>query len=140
MGLKEVGKWTFLHSTPVGFVVLKAKWAYNVVDHAFDGALEDGVKGAIKGAAKGYISNYKNEIHDAFENSPITAYPYHLAKSDGLYEGKKQGYNKASSEYEEKIDNLKQDFSEQKNEMQRANDELNSIIDGYEDELSKMDV
>ena len=134
MGLKEVAQWTLIHSSPIGFEI---KMLYNMYDKMKEGYTEEGAIGVVKGYYKGYFSTIKDEVHDALENSPITAYPYYLAKKEGEYVGEKEGYNKASTEYEDKIDNLKQSFSEQKKEKEREIDELNSIIDGYEDELSK---
>lgn len=122
MGLKETAKWTFLHATPVGLTITGAKNMWKTVDYmltpenianATVNMVQHGtVIGTLKSVPNAYINAkekvVKEELREAFAYSPITTIPYSMGEHNGYHDGKEDGVNEASSKYEEKIHDIKQ--------------------------------
>lgn len=111
MGLKR-GLW---RSTGIGWVVDAVK---NVVD---EGSVSDGVKKTIK--------------EDMTEDSPIGKMIY----ESGRYDGKKEGYEEASSEYEHKLIEQADRFLKQASVIEKERDEYEKLLDEYDKEIELLE-
>lgn len=111
MGLKR-GLW---RSTGIGWVVDAVK---NVVD---EGSVSDGVKKTIK--------------EDLTEDSPIGKMIY----ESGRYDGKKEGYEEASAEYEHKLIEQADRFLTQTRVFEEERDEYEKLLDEYDQEIELLE-
>ncbi len=161
MGLKETGKWMFLHGTPLGLKInttknMVKKFDYmftpeNVVKHVYNVYEKGPVLGTLKTTTESYINATKkvvqDELNDAIAYSPITTIPYNIGKNSGHYEGKKEGIVEASSKYEKVCQNLEQKIvkvqeytqkcinghEEFEDELILENDRLNKELELYKE-------
>ncbi|GEM_PF-4691265 len=80
----------------------------------------------------GFVDGIKEDSKELAKETPIISSLYNMGKSDGIYEGKKQGYIKASKEYENKLSNQAQRFKEQKVLLQKDIEERDILLTEYE--------
>lgn len=78
---------------------------------------------------KGIANGVKKTIKEwALEDIPIVSAVY----KSGKYDGKKEGYTKASKEYEKKLLDQAEKFINQQKIYEEQNEEYDSLLDEYE--------
>ena len=97
------------------------------------GRLIDTTKNVIKEGSltEGYIRTFKEDVT---EDNPITKPFYEMGK----YDGKVEGYEKASYEYENKLLKQADEFLEQKKIYKKELDAFNELMDEYEKEIEML--
>jgi hypothetical protein len=73
------------------------------------------------------------------EDYPVVSHIYNLGKDDGIHEGKKEGYVRASSEYEKKLLKQAEEFLNQKNGLADNIKQRDELLDEYEKCISEME-
>lgn len=102
-------------------------------------------RGSILGRTVDTVKNIKNEgsvtkgvkrtVHeDLCEDNPITRQVYKAGKT----EGKKEGYEVASNEYEAKLLEQADLFLKQKQIFENERDEYEKLLDEYEKEIDTL--
>lgn len=111
MGIKRL----LWRSTGIGRVIDTAK---NIRDEY---SVVDGIKRTIK--------------EDYYEDNPITSAIYEAGK----YDGKAQGYEKASDEYKEKLLKQGNEFLKQTNNFKNMKAEYEKLLDEYEKVIDELE-
>lgn len=111
MGLKRL----LWRSTSLGRTIDTVK---NIVD---EGSVVDGIKRTVK--------------EDVCEDNPVGKAIYEA----GNYDGKIEGYNQASAEYEKKLLEQADLFLQQKKIYEDERDKYEELLDEYEEEIEKLE-
>lgn len=83
----------------------------------------------------GLVDGIKEKIREDFlEDTPVTSHIYNAGK----HEGKKDGYIKASREYEEKLLAQANAFLSQKEIFESQKQEYEQLLEEYEDYIDEM--
>ena len=86
-----------------------------------EGSVKDGIKRTIK--------------EDFTEDNPIGKAIY----QSGKYDGKVEGYEEASGEYEKKLLAQADEFLKQKKDFEKERDEYEALLDAYEQEIDELE-
>lgn len=88
----------------------------------------------------GIVEGYKKTLKDVYvENMPGVGHVYGLGKDEGKHEGMKEGYVRASSEYEKKLLKQAEEFLNQKNGLADNIKQRDELLDEYEKCISEME-
>ena len=82
---------------------------------------------------KGFVEDIKETLTEDF---PLTAIPYQMGKKNGKYEGKKDGYQEASYEYEKKLIAQANAFLKQEKDFKKEKQAYEKLLDDYEKVIS----
>lgn len=82
----------------------------------------------------GVKDGIKEIIKQDIEDTPVVSQIYNAGK----YEGKKEGYNKASYEYEEKLLKQAELFLKEKDKFSKERESYEKLIDDYESYIESM--
>ena len=83
----------------------------------------------------GVVDGFKENIRrERQEDNPFTSHLYQEGKSDG----KKEGYVKASKEYEAKLLSQADEFLKQKTIYEKQRDEYDKLLKEYEAEIERL--
>lgn len=92
-----------------------------------------------KVSENGLAGGFKELLREDLEDTPILSGIYKVGRDEGFYEGKKDGYNKASFEYENKLLKQADEFLKQKKLYQNNSKEKDRLLNEYEDYIMKME-
>lgn len=81
----------------------------------------------------GLVEGIKEDSKELAKEAPIINTIYKMGKTDGVYEGKKQGYIRASKEYEDKLLKQAQKFKNQKVLLKKDINERDLLLKEYEE-------
>lgn len=95
-------------------------YEFDIIQKVRENGVLDGIKEKMK--------------EDYLEDTPVVSHIYNAGK----YEGKKEGYAKASYVYEEKLLKQAEEFLNQKNEFANQKQEYEKLINEYERYIEEM--
>lgn len=92
-----------------------------------------------KVSENGLAGGFKELLREDLEDTPVLSGIYNIGRDEGYYEGKNDGYNKASFEYEKKLLKQGHEMSKQKKLYEKNNEEWNRLLNEYEEYIMTME-